>query len=237
MSTLVESQYYFPSGFGNVLDDVFKKNEAVWHILTNRKIIFEKLNGQIISPSANIGSYVELDGHIHIGENVVIGSSVKIKGPVIIGDNVAIEHGALIRPYTFIDNECSVGHGSEIKGTIMMRGAKVSSLAFVGDSVLGKKARVASGVVTANRRFDQRNIQLSFDSVNKIETEVDFFGCILGEGSRLGVNSITSPGTLIGANTFVDSLVKVSGYIPSEKFISINHEYKIFDNKFSGDLK
>ena len=40
---------------------------------------------------------------------------------------------------------------------------KVASLDFVGDSILGKSTRIGSGCILANRRFDQKNIEIKID--------------------------------------------------------------------------
>ncbi|MDR2605780.1 MAG: hypothetical protein LBC38_00675, partial [Oscillospiraceae bacterium] len=126
----------------------------------------------------------------HIGEGTTIHPGAELSGPVWIGKNCEIGHGALIRPYTVIGDGCAVGHGSEVKHSILMNGSKVASLAFVGDSVIGKSARVGSGVITANRKFNQSAVKCAGEDLRS-----DFFGVVLGDYSRLGANSVTQPGT------------------------------------------
>ena len=38
-------------------------------------------------------------------------------------------------------------------------------MAFVGDSILGKSARIGSGTILANRRFDQKNIGIRVNGI------------------------------------------------------------------------
>jgi bifunctional UDP-N-acetylglucosamine pyrophosphorylase/glucosamine-1-phosphate N-acetyltransferase len=94
--------------------------------------------------------------------------------------------------------------------------AKVQSLSFVGDSVIGRSARVGSGAITANRKFNQTNITVKTND-GVIDMGTDFFGCILGDNSRLGANSVTSPGTLIGKYCWIFPLTSVRGFIPEAK--------------------
>ena len=82
--------------------------------------------------------------------------------------------GALIRPGTIIGDNASVGHASEVKHAILQNKSKVASLAFVGDSILGKSARIGSGVILANRRFDQKNIEIKIQG-KKHSMGTDFF--------------------------------------------------------------
>ena len=138
--------------------------------------------------------------HPRIGNNVMVGTGAKVLGPITIGDNVKI------------------GHGSEVKHSIILDSAKVASLAFVGDSIIGNNARVATGVVTSNRRFDQGNVKVYKDG-NKYDLERDFFGVVLGDNSRLGANITTYPGTHVGKNTFICPNLTVRDFIDSNQII------------------
>lgn len=164
-----------------------------------------------------LGENVTFIGNYFIGKGTKIYPGATIEGPVYIGENVKVMPGSYVRPGTIVGDKCVVGFNSEIKNTIMQNGSKVASLAFVGDSVLGRSARIGSGVITANRRFDQQNIKIKQDNDEKIDTGSDFFGLIIGDYSRIGANSVTSPGTIIGSYTWVYPQTSLNGFIPSEK--------------------
>jgi len=70
---------------------------------------------------------------------------------------------------------------------------KVASLSFVGNSVLGKSARIGSGVITANRRFDQQHICFKNGSGQKIDSKTGFLGSVIGDNTRIGAGVILSP--------------------------------------------
>ena len=175
------------------------------------------------------GAPPHLYGNYYIGEGTVLYNNVTIIGPVYIGKNVEILPGVTLRPGTIISDNASVGHGSEIKNSVLFGGAKVASLAFVGDTVLGKSARVGSGVITANRKFDQSNATLTLDG-RRYDLEMDFFGCILGDSSRLGANSVTQPGTHIGPHTWIFPLTTVRGFIPREKRVFAEQTLSMMEN-------
>ena len=161
------------------------------------------------------GSAPHLYGNYYIGEGSTIYNDVTIIGPVYIGRNVEIMPGAIIRPFTIIGDNCSIGHGSELKHAVLFSGAKVASLAFVGDSILGKSARIGSGVICANRKFNQTNATLSCAG-EKFDLRSDFFGAVIGDSSRLGANSVTQPGTHIGPNSWIFPMTNVRGFIAKE---------------------
>jgi bifunctional UDP-N-acetylglucosamine pyrophosphorylase/glucosamine-1-phosphate N-acetyltransferase len=165
--------------------------------------------------SEHRGGEPVLHGNYFIGEGTVLYNGVTIIGPVYIGKNCELMPGALIRPNTIVSDGCSVGHGSEVKRTVMFGGSKVASLSFVGDSILGASARVGSGVITANRRFDQQNARLKY-SGEVADLGDSFFGCVLGDSARLGANSVPSPGTHIGQYSWILPLTSVRGFIPPD---------------------
>lgn len=177
-----------------------------------------------------VGENVTFIGNYYIGEGTRIYPGVTIEGPVYIGKNVNIMPGAYVRPGTVVGDKCVVGFNSEVKNSILQNGAKIASLAFVGDSILGKSARIGSGVITANRRFDQQNIKLKQDNGEKLDTGSDFFGLIIGDYSRIGANSVTSPGTLIGPYTWIYPATSLHGFIPAEKRVYNKSNWTIEEN-------
>ncbi|NCB52685.1 MAG: glucose-1-phosphate thymidylyltransferase [Clostridia bacterium] len=214
----LEIGYYFEHPerfpFPAFFEDITKPCE----ILQKAKVFLKTLltDNDVKENYADMKGEASLYGNYFIGEGTVIYNDVTIIGPVYIGKNCEIMPGAVIRPNTIISDNCSVGHGSEIKHCVLFGGAKVASLAFAGDSVLGASARIGSGVITANRKFDQSNATLKLDG-EKCDLGDAFFGCILGDACRLGANSVTLPGTHIGPHTWVFPLTSVRGFIPREK--------------------
>lgn len=217
MSTCIS--YYFKHLEKFPFEDYFDDITETYEILSKVKGFMKKL---LVEPDVrenhgeSRGDKPNLHGNYFIGEGTVIYNDVTIIGPAYIGKNCELMPGAIIRPNTIIADGCSVGHGSEVKRSVLFGGAKVASLAFAGDCVLGASARIGSGVITANRKFNQASATIKFDGV-KTDLGDSFFGCILGDSSRLGANSVTQPGTHIGHHTWIYPLTNVRGFIPSCK--------------------
>ena len=225
-------EYYFKNIEEFAFKEVFNNCIYPWEALNNINDYIKKfMNNEDmkINKASEIGEFCSIQGNYFIDEGTKIHSNVVIQGPVLIGKNVEIQSGALIRPGTIIGDNASVGHCSEIKHSILQNKSKVASLAFVGDSILGKSTRIGSGVILANRRFDQKNITVK-NNGEKIDTGTDFFGGIIGDSSRLGANSTTLPGTFIGPYTWILPTVQVRGFMPREKRVFPTAEYKITDN-------
>ena len=223
--------YYFSEMQNFTFKEVFKDFTYPWEVLGYIK---EYLNKELVEKDvkinkAEVGEFCSITGNYFIDEGTKIHANVTIQGPVLIGKNVEIQSGALIRPGTIIGDNSVVGHASEVKNSILQNKAKVASLAFVGDTILGKSTRIGSGVILANRRFDQKNIEVKMDG-KKYDTGIDFFGSIIGDSSRLGANSTAVPGTFIGPYTWILPTVQVRGFVPREKRIYPLAQYRVEDN-------
>lgn len=224
MSTKIN--YYFSKLDKFPIPDFFEGLTETNEILQKAKLY---LKDTLVTPDIREnhgeirGDAPNFHGNYFIGEGTVLYNDVTIIGPVYIGKNCEIMPGAVIRPNTIIADGCSVGHGSEVKHCVMFGGSKIASLAFAGDSVLGASARIGSGVITANRKFNQTNATIKVEGERK-DLGDSFFGCVLGDSSRLGANSVSQPGTHIGPHTWVYPLTNVRGFIPACK--RVYHEQK-----------
>lgn len=218
-------QYYFKNYKDNeIFQKLLPEVKNVWEIRDNaKKYLKEEIEDKQVKENhaEMIGESITLIGTYYIGKGTKIYGNVTIEGPVYIGENVEIKPGAYIRPGTIISDNCSVGFNSEVKAAVLQKGVKIASLAFVGDSILGKSARIGSGVITANRKFDQSNIR---------DTESDFFGLVIGDNSRMGANSASLPGTFIGPYSWIFPLTQVRGFIPELKKVSNKPELYMTEN-------
>lgn len=223
--------YYFKEMENFAFKEVFEGCTYPWEALENAKTYIKEqvVDKDLKVNKAEVGEFVSISGNYFIDEGTKIHANAVIQGPVMIGKNVEIQSGALIRPWSVIGDNCVVGHASEVKHVIMQNKSKVASLAFCGDTILGKSTRIGSGIILANRRFDQQNITVKING-EKHDVGTDFFGAIIGDSTRLGANATTVPGTFIGPYTWILPTVQVRGFIPAEKRIYPLAEYRIDEN-------
>ena len=212
--------YYFEKiEEGEIFSKVTNEKKEVLDIFEESSKIIDEIqkNGKQEIYTDKIQDNVKIIGNIYIGEGTVIEAGCIIQGPAYIGKNCKIMYNSYIRPGTIIGDNCVIGFSSEIKHTIMRDGSKVSDLAFVGDSIIGKNSRVGSGVIVANRGFNQSNVIIKDENRNKIDLQRETIGVILGDNCRIGSNCTTSPGTFIGKYTWIYPHTCIHGFIPELK--------------------
>jgi acetyltransferase-like isoleucine patch superfamily enzyme len=178
------------------------------------------MKGEIIEGAAVIfpGAFLFND-KIIIGAGTIIEPGAFIKGPAIIGSSSEIRQGAYIRGDCLVGSRCVVGHTTEMKGSIMLDGAKAGHFAYIGDSILGKDVNLGAGTKLANLKMIPGSIIVTADK-KRHDTGRRKLGAILGDHTETGCNSVTSPGTLMGPGSIVYSGVAVpGGYYPSRTVV------------------
>ena len=170
--------------------------------------------------------------NILIEEGVEIEPGVFIKGPCKLSKGCKIRHGAYLRESCLIGKESVVGHVTEVKNSIFLDGAEAGHFAYVGDSILGALSNLGAGTKLANLEFrtqeektgkNNKTIKISSDG-QEFDTGLRKFGAIIGDGSELGCNVVTSPGTLLGKGCWVSPNTNVKkGIYTQGKLIRSRH--------------
>jgi len=101
-----------------------------------------------------------------------------------------------------IGEEAEVGHGVEIKNSVIMRGAKVNHLSYVGDSLVGRAVNLGAGTLVANRRHDETTVCVTVNGT-RVSTGRRKFGVVLGDEVKTGLNTNLNAGVTLqtGATT------------------------------------
>ena len=111
-----------------------------------------------------------------------------------------------------------VGAASEIKNSILFKGAKAPHLNYVGDSIIGKECNLGSGTKIANLRLDKKEIIVTHRG-ERIDTSRRKLGVIMGDNVSTGINSSINSGTIIGSDVKIGPNALVSGTFESKSLI------------------
>lgn len=191
--------------------EIFSTCQFVWEALPKIGIYISELfkSGKI---KANYGE------DIFLGEGTLVEPGAYIAGPAILGKNCRIGHAAYLRENILVGDNCVLGHGLEVKNSLFLPGAVAAHLNYVGDSILGREVNLSAGVILANFRLDKKSVSVRAGE-KTYETKLLKFGAVVGDGGRVGVNSVLNPGTVLGKNCRVYPLTSVRGYHPAESVI------------------
>jgi len=178
-----------------IWDDIWIDVGIPWDLLDANKVLFATERRSSIHSTAKISPTAHISGLVIIDKHVVIEHGAVIIGPVFIGKNSYIGTNSLIRDHTAIESYCKIGYSVEIKNSIIQPHTKIGRLSFIGDSVIGSKVQIRSGVTTMNEIGGGGNKPAKVIKLRG--NEYDKLGCAIGDGADVGANTVVMPMSII----------------------------------------
>lgn len=177
-----------------------EKYRFPWELTTNLKEIIEEI-------IPNLDENFEKQNGIAIHKSSFIESGVVMKRPIIVMGNCNIGSHAYFREGVFLDNNVRIGPSSEIKSSIICAETAIAHLNYIGNSIVGQNVNFEAGSIAANHYNERSNKRILVkwnDEV--IDIEVEKFGAVVGDNSKIGANGVLSPGTILPKNSIVKRL-------------------------------
>ncbi len=193
-----------------------------WHILPLMQFFLSGINKNIFDTSTvTIAETAIIQPHVVIQKGVKIGHFAKITGPCFIGEGSVIGDYSLVRE-SHIGKNSLVGSYTEIARSYI--GDNVSfHRNYIGDSVISDQVLFGAGSITANFRFDQKEISCMV-SGKKVATGMRKLGAIIGKKTKIGVNTVLFPGIRLGSELWVGPGEKVKKDLADKTFFFDNLE-------------
>jgi NDP-sugar pyrophosphorylase family protein len=184
-----------------------QKDLMPWEITNDLSSI---LNNLIITLSSDF----KVERGIAIHKSAVVERGVTLKAPVIINENCFIGANSYLRGGVFLAKKVIIGTGCEIKSSIISSESSTAHFNFIGDSLIGSNVNFEAGSLTANHHNDRSNKKISVKLGSAIiETNIEKFGALVGDKSKIGANAVLSPGTILYPETIVKRLELVDQMI------------------------
>jgi len=179
---------------------------------------------------------IELPAGVHLlGDDIRIARGCRIEpgavivGPAILDEGVTVRTGAYVREHVVLCRGALVGAHSEVKGSILLPGAKAPHQAYVGDSILGRRVNLGAGTILSN----VKNIgeEISFRAGGEVvHTGLRKLGAILGDDCKTGCNTVLNPGVLMGRGcvTYPNATLR-SGFYPPGTLVKVRQTQQIIE--------
>lgn len=168
-----------------------------------------------------IGSEVEVrsgtvldasDGPVVIDSRAIIEPNAIIFGPCFIGNDSVIRGGAKIGQGTTIGSYCKVG--GEVEETVILSYSNKQHEGFLGHSYVGSWVNMGAGCCNSDLKNNYGHIDAwSAGEIRK--TGRRFLGAVIGDHSKIAINTRINTGTVIGFCSNVMPLGFTPQFIPS----------------------
>ena len=167
-----------------------------WELLEANELLLEALEHRI---DGEVHEDATLRGTVVVEAGAEVREGVTIEGPAVIREGAHVGPNAYVRGSSVIGENARVGHAVEIKNSVLMEGAHVSHLSYVGDSVLGRDVNFGAGTQVGNLRHDDGSIDLTVKG-ERISTGRRKFGIVCGDGVKTGINTCLNPGVTLSTD-------------------------------------
>lgn len=207
--------------------DLFTLNDRVlredYQLLTRGRI-----SASISSTNRIIGSDVFIEegarvecsmlnastGPIYIARNAEVMEGCMIRGPFALGEGAVLKMGAKIYGATTIGEGCKVG--GEVNNSIFLANANKAHDGFIGNAVIGEWCNIGADSNNSNLKNNYEEVRLwSEYKQTFVRTGLQFCGLIMGDHSKLGINTMINTGTVIGVSCNVFGAGFPRNFIPS----------------------
>lgn len=165
-----------------------------------------------IEPGARL-QYCTLNastGPIYIGKKAEIMEGSSIRGPFSIGYNSVVKMNSRIYGGTTLGPYCM--GGGEIKNAVMMGFTNKAHDGYLGNAVIGEWCNMGAGSSNSNLKNSAGPIKIYSMGLNEYITVGQKCGVIMGDYSRVAINSSLNTGSMIGVscNVFGEGLLPIS---------------------------
>ncbi len=156
-------------------------------------------------------------GPIYISHDVRIGPYCVIEGPAYIGPGTRINPHAWLHGGNAIGPICRVG--GEIDGCIIDGFTNKQHAGFLGHAYVGSWVNLGAGSVNSDLKNTYGSIRVPINGV-EVDTSRKFFGGIIGDHAKIGINASIPTGAVIGFSACVAATRSLPKWVPSFSWVT-----------------
>jgi UDP-N-acetylglucosamine diphosphorylase/glucosamine-1-phosphate N-acetyltransferase len=153
-------------------------------------------------------------GPIYIGKDAVVMEGSKIRGPFALCEHSQLKLDAKIYGATTIGPHCKVG--GEIYNSVFFGYSNKAHDGFLGNAVIGEWVNIGADTNNSNLKNTYDHVKLwSYADDRFVNTGLQFCGMIMGDHSKVGINSMFNTGTVVGVSCNLFGSGFQRNFIPS----------------------
>jgi UDP-N-acetylglucosamine diphosphorylase / glucose-1-phosphate thymidylyltransferase / UDP-N-acetylgalactosamine diphosphorylase / glucosamine-1-phosphate N-acetyltransferase / galactosamine-1-phosphate N-acetyltransferase len=141
-------------------------------------------------------------GHALVHRTATVHQGVSFFGPVLVGPGCEVGPHASIFGPTVVQSGAYVGPSAEIRRSLLLAGAEISHLSFVGHSVIGRNVRLGAFFCSAVRNLRRGTVHI-LRAGALMDTGEERLGCVIADGTETGVHTTVMPGRRLVASPVV----------------------------------
>ncbi|MFQ5591166.1 MAG: putative sugar nucleotidyl transferase [Phycisphaerae bacterium] len=163
----------------------------------------------LVHPTAVIDA---TEGPIFISHDVRIGAHAVIEGPIYLGPGTQVNPHAWLHGGNVIGPVCKIG--GEVQGCIIDGYTNKQHLGFLGHSYVGSWVNLGAGCTNSDLKNTYGAVRVPVDR-QEVDTGLQFFGAIIADHAKIGINVTIPTGAVIGLAATVATSRVLPKFVPS----------------------
>ncbi len=153
-------------------------------------------------------------GPVYLGKDVLVQEGAVIAGSSAVLQATSISMGAKIRGDSTFGPYCKIG--GEIGNSVVFGYTNKAHEGYLGNSVIGEWCNLGADTNTSNLKNNYANVKVwNYEANGIVDSGLTFFGLIMGDHSKCGINTMFNTGTVVGVSANVFGGGYPNMFIPS----------------------
>lgn len=208
------------ANLGELLESDWQAGDAAIETKLDDRLVLEHRERLHIGENTRIHPTAIInpgDGAIYISHDVQIGAYAVIDGPAYVGP------GSRLRPHTWVHGGNAIGPvcrvGGELDGCVLHSYTNKQHTGFLGHAYVGCWVNIGAGATNSDLKNTYGKIRVPVNGVN-VDTGLQFFGAVIGDYAKIGINATIPTGAVIGLAASIASTRPLPKYVPSFGWVS-----------------
>lgn len=153
-------------------------------------------------------------GPIYLGKDSLVMEGCLIRGGLSLGEKSVLKMGAKVYGATTLGPGSKVG--GEVNNVVFQANSNKGHEGYLGNSVLGEWCNLGADTNASNLKNNYTEVKLwNYPAERFLGTGLQFCGLVMGDHSKVGINTMFNTGTVVGvcANVFGPGFPR--NFIPS----------------------
>ena len=154
------------------------------------------------------------EGPIYIGKDAEVMEGSVVRGPLAVCEHSVLKMSSKIYGATTLGPHVKVG--GEVSNVVIFGYSNKAHDGFIGNSVIGEWCNLGADTNASNLKNTYEDVRVwSIEKDTFVPTGQTFFGTIMGDHSKCGINTMFNTGTIIGVSSNIYGHGYQRNYIPS----------------------
>lgn len=154
------------------------------------------------------------EGPIYIGKDAEVMEGSVVRGPFAMCEHSVLKMSSKIYGATTLGPHVKVG--GEVSNVVIFGYSNKAHDGFIGNSVIGEWCNIGADTNASNLKNTYEEVRVwSIEKNTFVPTGQTFFGTIMGDHSKCGINTMFNTGTVVGVSSNIYGHGYQRNYIPS----------------------